>query len=130
MKKKIIIIVLGIVAAVIGIAVVFFVGKVNKYNEYMDHVQIEEVDLNQIEDGTYEGYSDAGAIIVRLEVTVKDHVMTDITLLQHDNGQGSDAEAIIDNILEEQRIDVDTISGATSSSRVIQDTIEKALLRK
>ena len=130
MKKKGIFIVFGIVAVVIIIAVVFIVGKVNKYNAYMDHVQIEEVDLNQIEDGIYTGFSDAGAIIVQVEVTVKDHIITEIRLLRHDNGQGSDAEAIIDKILEEQRIDVDTISGATSSSLVIQDTIEKALLQK
>lgn len=50
-----------------------------------------------------------------------------ITILEHDNGRGEAAEAITDSIIREQKIDVDAVSSATSSSVVIKKAVENAL---
>ena len=100
------------------------------YQEGVKNIQISNVDLNSIDDGTYEGYSDVGYIKAKVEVTVKDGKLTSIKLIEHLNERGSRAEAIIGHMLKEQRIDVDSITGATNSSLVIKDAVQKALSAK
>ena len=53
--------------------------------------------------------------------------MCKIVLLEHRNDRGLTAEGIVDSIIENQRITVDVISGATNSSTVIKKAIELAL---
>ena len=51
---------------------------------------------------------------------------TDIELTEHQNGRGTPAEAILEEMLREQTTDVDAVSGATCSSRVIRKAVEEA----
>lgn len=126
MKKKIIII-LGILVIMIGIATGIIVSKVKRFEAYMRQIEITDIDLSEISDGSYTGLADAGVIKVKVEVIVNGHEIKDIKLLEHKNGQGEDAEVIINDIIKQQKITVDTISGATLSSQVIQEAIQKAL---
>jgi uncharacterized protein with FMN-binding domain len=66
-------------------------------------------------------------VSARVEITVHDGKITDIKLLEHNNGQGKPAEAIIGQVLENQTLEVDVIAGATYSSKVILKAIEDAL---
>ena len=50
-----------------------------------------------------------------------------IDLLEHFNGQGKAAEAIIPVVIERQSLAVDVIAGASHSSTVILKAIENAL---
>jgi hypothetical protein len=50
-----------------------------------------------------------------------------IDILEHRNERGKAAEAITNKIIEEQKINVDTIAGATNSSTVIKKAVENAL---
>lgn len=43
-----------------------------------------------------------------------------IDILEHKNERGKPGEAVINEIVDEQKLDVDTISGATNSSKVIK----------
>ncbi len=49
-----------------------------------------------------------------------------IELLKHTHGQGGAAEAIPGKVIEAQTLQVDTISSATYSSKVILKAIEQA----
>ena len=69
-------------------------------------------------------------VYAKAEVTVKAGVITNIDILEHKNGRGSRAEVVIDRILEEQKIDVDAVSGATNSSTVIKKAVENALIEE
>jgi uncharacterized protein with FMN-binding domain len=51
----------------------------------------------------------------------------DIQLVKHRNGQGSWAEAMLTKVVDAQSLDVDTVTGATLSSKVILRAIAKAL---
>ena len=120
----------------IGLAVLLFAGlgiggkfllDVQNYQKEIAAMTIADIDLSQVPDGTYEGVYDADLIKVKVAVDVKDHQMTDIRLLQHDNGKGAPAEAVIPEVLSTQSLDVDIVSGATNSSKVILKSIELAL---
>lgn len=84
-------------------------------------------DLAQIADGTYPGSCDNGLVKVRVAVTVKNHTIEKVELLEHDNGLGSAAEVITDTVVQRQSVEVDTISGATASSKTILKAVENAL---
>jgi uncharacterized protein with FMN-binding domain len=88
---------------------------------------IDPIELNEIEDGIYTGKYSAIPVSATVQVTIDDHKIVAIDIIEHFNGQGSKAENIIDEIIRVQSIDVDVISGATYSSQVIKLAISKAL---
>jgi uncharacterized protein with FMN-binding domain len=95
----------------------------------LSNLTLDAVDLTKVSDGTYQGQYDTLPIKVTVEVTVVGHKLTDIKILRHFNGQGKPAEAITGRVIEAQSLAVDTVAGATSSSRVILKAIEVALER-
>lgn len=125
--RKILITLISILAVII-VAGSIMVSLLNrKLETYLEEVEIRPVNLDQVADGTYTSRVNTGVIVVELEVDVQNHRIQDIRLLEHRHGQGQDAEQIIPRIIEEQRVDVDVISGATYSSLVIQDAVSRAL---
>ena len=54
-------------------------------------------------------------------------VIQSVRILEHKNQRGQPAEAVIEEIVAEQRVDVDAVSGATNSSLVLQKAVEQAL---
>ena len=110
--------------------VIFMIIFVNKMNEGIDVLMAEEIpsiNLEEIEDGTYLGAYRIPLISVKVEVTVNNHEITEITILEHKNGEGADAEIIIDHVIHDQSIEIDFISGASYSSKAILLAIGDAL---
>ena len=87
---------------------------------------VVDVDLTQVADGIYTGEY-RGGIAVRVNVEVKDHKITAIDIVEHNNGKGAAAENIVQGIVSGQSLQVDTVSGATMSSKVILKAVEIAL---
>ena len=83
--------------------------------------------MNNIQDGIYDGQVETELIKVRVQVVVKDHQIMSIDILQHDNGFGDKANDIVNQMIKENDYRVDTISGATLSSQVIQSAVSQAL---
>lgn len=126
MKKKVFI----VVGAVLVIGLAFGVKallEVQSYQDQIANMQINEIDLSNVQDGVYEGSYDAKLIKVKLAVEVTDHVIKSIDLIQHENGKGKPAEAVIPEVIETQSLDVEAVSGATNSSKVILKSIENAI---
>ena len=88
------------------------------------------LDISNVSDGVYVGEYDVDFVYAKVEVTVQNGVITNIDILQHKNGRGSPAEIVVDRIIEEQKIEVDAVSGATNSSTVIKKAVENALTRE
>ena len=99
----------------------------NNYQKNVESIEIDGINLESVEDGIYRGECDVGYIYAEVEVEIKDGVIVSVNLLEHRNERGKCAEDIIDNVISEQKIDVDAISGATNSSNVIKKAIEKAI---
>jgi uncharacterized protein with FMN-binding domain len=93
----------------------------------LEQAVIPKADLAAVLDGVYEGSYQAGPIQVVLEVTVQDHQITKIDLIKHVSGQGAPAEAILDEVIAAQSLQVDAVTGATYSSKAILLAIQDAL---
>lgn len=128
-KKLIIILSATIFAIVIGFGINYLVTFLN-YERDIDLIEVQNIDLNTISDGEYIGSCDVDLIRVTVRVAVENHRITELELLEHYNDRGAAANALPSKILEEQRIDVDAVSGATASSKVIQEAIYNALTGK
>lgn len=128
MKKRYIIIgiVLVIILALGGIVIGAYHSIKNGMQDLAD-MEIRNVNLSEVKDGTYEGSCAVVPIAVEVKVTVKDHAITDIVLVKHDNGQGKPAEILTQTVVEAQTLDVDVVSGATYSSKAILKAIENGL---
>ncbi|HWR61634.1 MAG TPA: FMN-binding protein [Clostridia bacterium] len=131
MKKKqvktILVILLVILAVCLGITGIKSYIDLKTYQKQVADITISDVDLSGIADGTYTGGYEVVWVAAEVRVTVKDHKITRIELLKHKNGKGTTAEVIPDKVIEAQSLQVDVVSGATSSSKVILKAIENAL---
>ena len=81
-------------------------------------------------DGTYEGSAEGFSGQVRVSVTVKDKTITAIEILSHSDDEvffNRAKEGVISSILSAQRLDVDTVTGATYSSSGIIGAVKNAL---
>lgn len=87
------------------------------------------VGLFELEDGVYKGTGTgfAGDITVSVQIQDKKIVSIDIIRFSDDEAFFSRAKAVIDIIIEGQTLDVDTVSGATYSSRGIISAVKNAL---
>jgi uncharacterized protein with FMN-binding domain len=131
-KKKRLFIILGIAAGVIIVIAAALIIMVNKADENMQNlmsIKIREADLEKIEDGTYRGEYSGFPIKVVVDVTVRDSKITSVDLVKHQHGQGADAEVMPGRIVESQSLKIDTVSGATYSSKAILIAVERALLK-
>lgn len=125
-RKTIIIVVVGIVVIALAVGG-YLLNTLVTYRRNVAAMQIRSVDLTAIDDGEYFGESDVGLVSAKVRVVVENHRISSIELIEHNNGRGAPAEVIPDRIVEEQRIDVDAISGATASSNVIRAAVYDAL---
>lgn len=91
------------------------------------NISVSMPDLSDIQDGDYIGEYSIPPVHVNVEVSVRNHQITDIAILRHDNGLGSAAERIVDDVIKEQSLDMDAVSGATVSSKCILKAIENAI---
>ncbi len=126
--KKCIIILSSVLLAGLLTAILFFVILPERSYEDIRQMSIQNVNLDQLEDGVYQGEFAYGQYTYHAEVTVKNHRIEEIKL-SHGNKskQAKAAEGVIDTILTEQKVDVDVVSGATTTSKAILKAVENAL---
>ncbi|MBN2278963.1 MAG: FMN-binding protein [Candidatus Marinimicrobia bacterium] len=101
--------------------------KLKEYKEKVENTVISDIDLSNIRDGEFEGFYDCYLVKAKVKVRVKDNAITGIELIEHENGKGKKGELVVPAVLEKQSLMVDTITGATASSKVILKAIELAL---
>ena len=104
-----------------------YLKSIGDYKAKVNALTFDEIDLSQAADGVYEGQCDTGVVRARVQVTVRDHRLESIELLEHENGKGTPAEVILERMLQQQTTAVDTVSGATCSSKVMRKAVENAL---
>ncbi len=126
-RKKIVLIAI-LVLLIIGLfAGGLYLKSIGDYKAKVAALTFDEIDLTKVEDGIYEGQCDTGVVRARVQVTVRDHRLESIDLLEHENGKGTPAEAILDQMVRSQTTAVDAVSGATCSSKVIRKAVENAV---
>jgi len=129
MKKKVVIITLGLAVT----AGLLFGGQLlvntTRYRRIISEIEIRTPNLSQVPDGTFNGTFDAILVAADVDVTVESHRIVEITINNHHYGRASavEAEVVTQNVIFTQSLEVDTVSGATNSSKVILSAIQSAL---
>lgn len=126
-RKRILFVTIVFVILLDFIFTAVYLKSVADYKKAVAETNIGEIDISGIPDGVYAGEYDVNFIYVKVEVTVQSGEMTNITLLEHKQERGKAAEAIVQDMIAERKIDVDAVSGATNSSIVIKKAVENAL---
>lgn len=129
MNKKLKIALVVVCTAIVagGIFLARYLMAVKSYQEDVANITYENIDASIIPDGTYFGECDVDFIRAKVEVEVQSGQIISINLLEHYTDQGAAAEGIEQVIVNQQKIDVDAVSGATNSSKVIKKAVDNAL---
>lgn len=92
---------------------------------------VEEVQsgTGNYEDGTYEGTGTGYSGDVKVKVIVKDHQIVSVEIVSNKDDAAffNRAKALTDTIVKAQTWEVDSVSGATYSSRGIREAVKNAL---
>lgn len=126
--KKVIVAAVSIIIVVGGIYCARYLFDYFKYQSIIKQISISNVDLSKVPDGSFTGSFDAVYIGAEVNVTVENHKIVDIKLVNHKNERGQRAEVIPEKVVQAQSLQVDAVSGATNSSKVILKSIENALI--
>ena len=110
--KKATVTIIALAILVGGIFLAIYLKQVADYKHAVSEISIEEISLSDIPNGVYIGECDVNFIHAKVE---------------HKNERGQAAEAVVEKIISEQRIDVDAVTGATNSSTVLKKAVENAL---
>lgn len=126
-KKKMVLFIIMLLLLVGFVWGILYLKSVADYKKAVKETTFEDINISDISDGVYVGEYDVNLIYAKVEVTVQNGEITNINILEHRHERGKTAEVIADSIVDEQKIDVDAISGATNSSTVIKKAVENAL---
>ena len=121
--KKIFYVILGIV--LLGTSGCLSLTASMKKN--LAKIENEDIDMETVEDGSFEGHSELDLVKVDVKVLVENHKLIKVELLRHECGLGHPADVIVDKMVEQNTWDVDAVSGATVSSEIIKNAVNKAL---
>ncbi|MGD8464552.1 MAG: FMN-binding protein [Anaerolineae bacterium] len=121
---------------VAGLATAGGVGwsRLQKEHKEARSLPLDAVDFSKLKDGRYHGAYEGGMYKWRAnecQVTVSSGKVTGIQLVGSDD-PGSDNtqhEALYDRVIESQSLQVDTISGATLTSKAYLQCVENALVQ-
>ncbi len=126
MKKFLkIIISLLLILVLIFVSGIFYLTRGLKEGE---NLVINSVDLSKIDDGIYFGEYKKGRWDNTLDITVTGHKITEIKIKDDVKFSMPDvSEKLFKNVIESQNTTVDTVSGATVTSKAYLKSIENAL---
>ncbi|WP_410511305.1 FMN-binding protein [Paenibacillus sp. BR2-3] len=122
-----VIVVVSVVVAGLGGGLLFTAGE----RREAKNLPIKAVNFKQLNDGTYIGEYEGGMYKWRankVQVTVSSSKVTDIRILEHKEKQTSEfTDKLYGRVIQSQSLQVDTISGATLTSKAYLKAIENAL---
>lgn len=81
----------------------------------------------RLKDGIYIGEASTFMVSAKTEIEVANGKISKIVILEHKTGKGKKAESIIDEIIKKQSTNVDVVTGATTSSTIIQNSVNNAV---
>lgn len=102
---------------------------INTYLNNIRKVDVVSPDLSLLVDGDYQGEYTISPVDVEVKVSIENNQIIHIEILKHFNGLGKQAEAIIPLVLDQQSLNIESISGATVSSKCILKAIEDAMTK-
>ncbi len=128
MKKAVrVILILVVAIIVIGVVGLFFLTRGLKSGR---KVEISSINPSSLDDGIYKGSYSAGRWSNELAVTMKEGKIQEIKIIKDmDIAPPEISNEIFSRVIKLQNTDVDTVSGATVTSKAYLKSIETALTK-
>ena len=121
--KVVIFVLAGLTLLVVSVVAVLMI----RMNGQVDDFDTTPVDMTKVADGIFEGHSETDLVKADVRVTVSNGKIKDIEIVKHMCGKGKPAEAMTKSMILSNDVEVDAVSGATYSSKVIKDAVRNAL---
>lgn len=107
---------------------IFLFAPILRERSAVRNLEFQDVDLSRIPDGTYAGEFGYGNFAYAVDVTVIGHRITEILVTKNRDGEHARlAEEVADYVLDAQSVQVDAVTGATTTSKALLKAIENAL---
>lgn len=90
-------------------------------------LEIRDVDLTNLADGIYVGEFSEFLVSVKATVTLTSHRITEVKISRQRCGKGYEASDTLNRIMKAQTPKVDSVTGATASSKAIMAAVQNAL---
>jgi uncharacterized protein with FMN-binding domain len=124
-------IVIGIVVVFLITAVVLFLFVIApqlREQRQVRNMSIQTIDLKRVSEGTFRGDFTYDNFTYEVEVSVKNHKIQAIAIMRNrSTGYAKKAEGIVRRIINSQSLQIDAITGATTTSKALLKAIENAL---
>lgn len=124
MKAKKLLLSLLFVTVLSGSIYYFVSTKIVKES---NDIVLNNLQLDNVDDGIYIGEYALSPVKVKVEVVIKNNIVEKIEILEHQKGIGDKAEKITEDVINKQSLNVDVVSGATVSSKVILKAVDNAV---
>jgi len=96
--------------------------------QHYRNLPITEINLAQVADGSFIGKANYG-FEYEVKVDVKNNIIENIEILKNrDNFYARLAEGVKYKIIREQKINIDAVTGATTTSKILMKAVEDAIL--
>lgn len=121
--KVVIFVLAGLTLLVVSVVAVLMIRMNSQVNDF----DTTPIDVTKVADGVYEGQSETDLVKADVRVTISNGKIKDIEIVKHMCGKGKPAEAMTKSMILSNDVEVDAVSGATYSSKVIKDAVRNAL---
>jgi uncharacterized protein with FMN-binding domain len=126
-RKPLKITLLVLVSIIVILAVVGGVYSL-LFTRAVKNIRIDDIDLNTLPDGIYHGRYKIYHLSIDVMVAVEEHRITGIELT-NDFGNKEAAAELMGNVVREQSLHVDLVSGASASQKAALKAVEEALTK-
>ncbi len=124
-KRKV---VLAVVIPLVVIMIAFLVLNWLTLQKFR-RTEIQDVDVSTLKDGTYYGEATIGGFTYKVEASLRKQRIVDLKIIANrKSSYARFAEGVMPRVLEAQNASVDTITGATTTSKALLKAVENALL--
>jgi uncharacterized protein with FMN-binding domain len=114
--------------AVVCLAALVLCGCTSAEVKAVRSLPINHVDLSLVKDGVYSGDYSYSGFTYQVEVTVADHHIKDVAIINNrKTNRATMAAGVAQSVVDQQKNDVDAVSGATTTSKALLKAIENAL---
>ncbi|WFA09359.1 FMN-binding protein [Tissierella sp. Yu-01] len=123
--------ILKILIAIIFVFILFFASGIFYLSRELNegsNIKVSSINISDLNDGVYSGKYNAGRWSNQLNVTIKDHRITEINIEDDITFvKPGVSDELFNKVIEAQNIKVEAISQATVTSKAYLKSIENAL---
>lgn len=126
LNRKVIVLVMLIAGIAGGVNAFLTSQRLQRYRQ----MTIADTDLTRLADGVYPGEAKVGSYTYKVAVTLQNHRITGIQIVDNRKSPYARyAEGVAPKVLNAQNANVDTVTGATTTSKALLKAIENALMQ-